>query len=866
MIRQTISHYKITGKLGEGGMGEVYKAEDTRLGRSVALKLLPAQMSQDPLALERFKREAQTASSLDHPNICMVYDVGEHEGQPFLVMQYLEGLTLKELLKKAPFKLNRILEIGSQIARGLMKAHDSKIIHRDIKPANIIITPDGLAKILDFGLAKLSSDQSTRIREKTSPGKTMGTTLYMSPEQVRGEEVDNRSDLFSLGVILYEMATGKLPYSGTTSGTVFEEILNNAPVEPSRLNPEIPPALERMILKCLEKDPDLRYQSARDLLTDMKRILRGPVGLATVQGSLLASTVSWMNWKMAPAAVAGILGLLLVLWGSGIFETFPPDSSVGVIPFKNVSGDVEQEALADGLTEDIVAQLTKISGLKVYRFKGVEKDPEEKASELGVGTLLEGRIRRLGDNIRISAQLTEARTRRVLWSENYSRRLEDVFSLQREIALEVASALEVELLPGEAAVETSSPTDNVEAYNLYLQGRFLRHTQENPEGLRQAIAYFRQAIELDQDYALAWAGLAECYFMLASIYGEEPWEKFGEAAAIAVHFGESLPEPHVAMGLWSDFWEDDPAYADAEFRRALEIDPRHSNARREYARFLMRRGRFDEALAEIEKVRDPMFAVTYHLTRSEIFRYRGQYDAALMEAHEFYRIWSGSDEPLVQMVLCYIPLVEYQKAIDLALRISAEHPLRYRLLALIYLLQNRMEEVREASSQLIERQPDVPFTWWLNGNMEFWEQNYVEARKHFDKAKQLKAREDLTWWRPYSTYLGITYWKTGDQKRAEELFAESIRNNEKAMEQGNQHPELRRDMAVIYAIRGETDTALQWLEQAIEKGASLYDLTLKDGLLADLYENPRFQQMTEEAGLKIRAMRMRIEEMEIGWN
>ncbi|UCF36492.1 MAG: protein kinase [Acidobacteriota bacterium] len=869
LVRKTVSHYKILKKIGAGGMSEVYKAEDTRLGRNVALKFLPVKFAQDRLALERFTREARAASALDHPNICTIHDVGEHEGQPFIVMQFLEGRTLRELIKRAPFEIEQILDISIQVSSALDKAHEKGIIHRDIKTGNIILTHDGLAKILDFGLAKLNEEQSsTPDDRKTSPGVPIGTTLYMSPEQVRAEELTPRTDLFSLGVIIYEMATGRLPYSGTTSGAVFDEILNKAPISPVRINPHIPDALEHIILKCLEKDPELRYQSARELLADLRRLSRDS-GRSLTDSSptlTLAKTKPQrgLSWQQT-AAIAALLSAFFLAWWMGVFDPSPVDASVGVIPFSNSSGDANQEALADGLTEDIVAQLSKISGLSVYRFRGLEESPQDKAAELGVATLLEGTVRRVGNKIRISTQFTESQSGRVLWSENYDQELTDIFNLQTEIALQVASALQVELLPAEKTEVEINPTDSIEAYDLYLQGRFLRHTQENPEGLRQAVEYFRQAIAKDNQYALAYAGLAECYFMLASIYGAEPWEKFGDAARSALQYGENLPEPHVAMGLWLDFWDDDAEGADAEFRRALEIDPRQSNARREYSRFLMRRGRFGEALREIEKVHDPMFAVTVHLTRAEIYRYRGQYDAALQEAHRFSEIWTGSDEPLLQMALCYAAMVEYEKAEQLAARISQDHPARDRLLSLIHLLQGRMQEAKVAADRLILLQPEVPFSWWVSGYVKLWNGENAAAQADFERAYQLKATDDLNWWRPYATYLGKTLWNLGDTQSANRFFNERLAADQNAIDAGSQYPDLLKDRAVIYATRGEIDNALQWMQRAVDSGYLLYDIAERDGLLQPLYEEPRFQQMMREAESRVEGMRRRAEIMERDW-
>jgi tetratricopeptide (TPR) repeat protein len=319
------------------------------------------------------------------------------------------------------------------------------------------------------------------------------------------------------------------------------------------------------------------------------------------------------------------------------------------------------------------------------------------------------------------------------------------------------------------------------------------------------------------------------------------------------------------MGLWLDFWEDDAEAADAEFRRALEIDPRHSNAQREYARFLMRRGRFDESLREIEKVQDPIFAVTVHLTRAEVYRYRGQYAEAMREAHRFQEIWSGSDEPLLQKVLCYIALVEYEKAAELVQQISSDHPARYRLVALINILQGHTDQAKVTSEQLLSRQPDSSFAWWLSGQISFLADDYEKARESFSRAHQLKTTEDLNWWRPFATYLGVTLWRLGERDAAEQLFSERISANQSAFEKGNQDPELRRDMAVIHATRGETEEALQWMERAFEAGYARYDLIQKDRLLEALYDHPRFQELVVAMRAGVSQMRRLVGLMEQEW-
>jgi eukaryotic-like serine/threonine-protein kinase len=663
MSLQRISHYRVDRLLGVGGMGEVYLAEDAKLRRKVALKLLPERFSEDAERVRRFQREALAASKLNHPNIITIYEVGQEESRHFIATEFIEGQTLRDRLHtKQPLSVAEIFDIAIGVASALTSAHEANILHRDIKPENIMLRPDGYVKVLDFGLAKLI--ETDALAPESNTGSVMGTLLYISPEQARGFPPDARSDIYALGAVLYEMLTGRPPIMTDNFVELAIAIATKDPEPPSHFIRGLAPEVDRIVLKALQKDRDKRYATAREMLNDL-RMLRQEIEFESklVSGHLSAPLIYQQTAPLLPQTTSSVfarlgtkfsprqIGAVALILLSAVLIAYAigrnalvdrPIDSIAVLPFVNASGDPGSDYLSDGIAESIIDSLAQIPQMQViarstvFRYKGKNVDPLAVGKELNVRGVVTGQLLTRGDTLIIRAALTDVKKGTQVWGEQYNRKLADVLTVQQDMAQEISSGLRMRLSGDEKAMFARRTSTNPEAYQAYLRGRY-QLNKYTEEGIRKSLEYFSQAIEAQPDYALAYAGVASAYYSLSNVYmsPNEAMPRARAAAERAVQLDQSLPEAHSALALVRAWYDWDFAAGEKEFHRAIELNPNNADAHRVYGDFLIVRQQFDRALAEKLRAEqlDPLSVVaSWDVARA--YFYAGRYAEAEQQARK----------------------------------------------------------------------------------------------------------------------------------------------------------------------------------------------------------------------------------------
>jgi eukaryotic-like serine/threonine-protein kinase len=717
LIGQTVSHYRIIEKIGAGGMGEVYRAYDERLERDVALKVLHAGMFTGETARKRFRREALALSKLNHPNIATIHDFDTHEGVDFLVMEYVAGQTLSDKLRGVPLAEKEIARLGMQLAEGLAAAHERGIIHRDLKPGNTRLTIDGRLKILDFGLATLarSAAETTENAQTVSIDETrgpVGTLPYMSPEQLRGEPVDARTDIWSAGALLYRMAAGRPAFPEAESAKLITSILTAAPVPPRGVNRHISSGLENIILKCLEKDPDDRYQSTKELAVDMRRLLAPNTATQPIpqRRSRRGKRIS----IAAALSVAALLATALVFNSGGARDKLfggkahAPIRSLVVLPLANLSGDPEQEYFADGMTEALVTDLSKIRSLKVIsrtssiRYKEEKKTLPEIARELGVDGVVQGSVQRAEDKVRISAQLIYAKNGQHVWAESYERDFKDILTLQGEVAQAIASNVRIEVTPQEQARITKGRQVNPAAQEAFLRGRYLNKGTRAQQ--RKAREYFEQALRIDPNYAPAYAGLADYYISSVDTRPLVSMPQAKQFAMKALDLDPDLAEAHLELALIHFYADWDWAAADKEFKLAIQLSPSDAEAHRTSSFYFSALGRVDEALAESRQAQqlDPL-SIWTQITSGYVFYFARRYDEAVAQCGKALEWDSNAAGAYDCLGASYLAKGMNQQAIASSLKASDlanNDPARLVGLGRAYGLAGRKSDARKVLEQL----------------------------------------------------------------------------------------------------------------------------------------------------------------------
>jgi len=823
LVSENILHYRIISKLGAGGMGEVYLAEDTRLDRKVALKILPAEFASDSGRMQRFVQEAKTASALNHPNIITIYEIGEADGVQFIASELIKGETLRQRMLSGPMSIRKTLDIATQVAGALSAAHEAGIIHRDIKPENIMLRPDGYVKVLDFGLAKpvereapsTDTQAPTIARVNTEPGLLLGTLAYMSPEQARGKGVDARTDIFSFGVLLYEMITRRAPFEGETTSDIIASILKSDPPPLLFHSPESPAELERIVTKALAKNREERYQTAKDLLIDLKRLKQqleidgqlersrsgdsitrpavttdsgqtaSPSTVNSTQAARTLSSAEYIATEVKRHKRGFALALLLVAISIAgvVYLTSVGNEidSLAVLPFTNESGDPGAEYLSDGISESIIYNLSQLTSLKVvprssvFRYKGRQTDPQTVAREMGVRAVFTGTIRLQGNNLLVSAELIDSKENRLLWGQQYNRKVSDTLSVQQEISKSISEKLRLNLSGEEESRLAKRHTESGEAYEEYLRGQFWLN-KRSEEGFQKAIEHFNRATEKDPGYALAYTGLADCYALLGTYALLEPGEGFPKAKAAtmkALALDPQLAEAHTSLANILTSYDWDFAKAEEEFKRAIELNPNYPTARQWYAEYLQVMGRFDEAVAEIRRAQqlDPL-SLIISAVAGRIYYCARRYDEAIGELEKTIQIERRFGPAYAFLCEAYLKKGMYEKAI-----LAAQEPVKFAPGTSVYL-----------------------------------------------------------------TILGNAYATSGKRDEAEKVLAELTELSKRQYVQPSY-------MSLLYSGLGDKERALEWLEKAYVNRDDRLIFVISDPMIDNIRSDSRFQELVRRIGL-----------------
>jgi serine/threonine-protein kinase len=782
--------YQIIEELGKGGMGKVYKALDTEIKEKIALKLINPEISADKRTIERFQNELKFARKISHRNVCRMYDLNKEEGSYYITMEYVSGEDLKSMIgMMGQLSAGKAISVAKQVCEGLTEAHRLGVVHRDLKPQNIMIDKEGNARIMDFGIAR-----SLKAKGITGAGVMVGTPEYMSPEQAEVKEIDQRSDIYSLGIILYEMVTGRVPFEGETPLGIAMKHKGEEPPDPREFNSQIPEDLSRVILRCMEKDKEKRYQSAGEVRSELENIEKGIPTTERVipKRKPITSkeiTVTFgLKKLLIPALVAVVLIVIALIvwqpWSQKEAVPIPSDNpSIAVLPFVDLSPKKDQEYFCDGMTDEIIAKLSRFKGWKVIprtsmmRYKNTDKDIKKIGQELDVTTILEGSIGKESDDIRVNAKLIRIEDSISLWSDTYEKKLESVFAIQSDVAEKIANALQVELSPEEKERLEKKPTENLEAYNLYLQGRYFWN-KRTVEGLKRGIEYFRDAVDKDQGYAQAYIGLAESYVLLPH-YGhflpKEAYPEAKKAVLKALEIDNTLAGAHATMAAILNEYELDWEGAEREFIRSIELNPSYATAHHWYGLFLMRMARFDEAIKEIKRALeiDPL-SLVINRNVGRIFYYAGKLDQAI-----------------------------------------------------------------EVLQKTLEMNPNFSYTHSIIGRIYLQNSLYDKALLELQKEKSI-----LGDWNPLiEPAIGIVYVKMGKRDKAQELLDYLIERTK-----GEYIPAST--IAGLYFVLGENDQGFKWMEKAYEERGFWLTFIKINHAYDSIRSDPRFKALLKKMNLE----------------